>query len=116
MDRFPRDPEARDSKLQRVIAARTEAIRRDIKLRRKDVIQEIDNRLSYEPGFLATLIRVTTLNGNAGLAFAETEIGKAIHAYATELAERDMVEMDRARKESHDDNRIAQVELARALH
>jgi hypothetical protein len=94
MDRLPRDPEARNSKFQRLIAACADEIRRDIKLGRADVIREIDDRLSYEPGFLAALIRVTTLNGNPGLAFAETEISQAIHAYATELAERDMADLD----------------------
>jgi hypothetical protein len=93
MDRFPGAAKARNSRLQQAIAARTEAIRRDIKLGRADIIREIDDRLSYEPGFLATLIRVTTINGDAGLVFAETEISKAIHAYATELAERDMVDL-----------------------
>lgn len=110
MDRFPLNEEARAEKLRQLIAKHTDATEASIFLGDKLTLAAIGVRLQdIEAGAeeADVLIRAAVVIG-AGLVGPRiaAEVKFAIHQHVKPLAEADLVEAERARAESRDDNRV----------
>lgn len=118
MDRFPFDTEDRDA----LVADLTERLLRDwsrqLLAGDQRAISNLHNvmldRLT-EADAAAIFVQSVTDEAGAAEAF-NTMAAKTMRDVCEADAERCVQHMEAARAESHTENRIAQVELARALH
>jgi hypothetical protein len=80
-------------------------------------VAELANDLNCDADEAEALVRAAVVGRTVlvGPRIA-AEVQFAIFRYVKPLAEADMADVERRRTESRNDNRIAQAELARALH
>lgn len=118
MDRFPYAAEDREDMVCQLIDARIKAMRTDILIGRQSTVDAVLERLAIADEDVARTVlwnAVAAGSWAVGVDNAEA-VQHAIFQVAEALAEWDVADMERRRAESHNDNRIAQAELARALH
>ena len=110
------DPIPADEQLLDLIGARTTATENDILAGRVTVVDAVaevagsrqgDFSLRCEPDEAAALVRATVLGGSAlvGARIAGI-VNLSIYEYVLPLAEQDLADMDRSRRESADEQRI----------
>lgn len=110
------DPIPADEQLIELIGARTIATENDIIAGRAAVVDAVaeiagnragDFTLRCEPDEAAALVRATLVGGSelVGARIAGV-VNLSIYEYVLPLAERDLAEMDRSRRESIDEMRI----------
>jgi hypothetical protein len=116
MDRFPRNAEDRELKLQKLIDARIEATENDILLGRTAIVRAVaakageqhgDRSLNCDEDEAEALVRAAVLGKSflVGTRIAEV-VQYAIYAHVLPLAEADLADEERRAAEAAQDRRI----------